>query len=240
MAPRATHPPVHGSSSFDCPRCGVFTSHTWRDLLVKNDQDGTLVFFDSFGATPGLAFTFPFEWSASTCFACKASAVWRNSALVFPAESVAPVPHEEMPDAVRELYDEAAAVVGLSRRAGAALARAALERLLKSLDTEAPPRARLDDYIARVADRVTAPLSMMLTPVRHIGNKALHGADDTDEIIALYLGDVEEGLVEILFEAINGVVDELISRPRISRELYERLPKAVRDDAERKAANEKK
>jgi len=176
------------------------------------------------------------KWSMARCFACKTKSVWRRDTLIFPSSSLAPLAHADMPDDVRELYDEAALVVGLSRRAGAALARASLERLLKGLDVDAPPKASLDEYIARVSGRVSSPLLMMLTPVRHIGNKALHGADDSDEIVALYLGDVEDGIVEILFEAINSVVDELIARPRVARELYERLPQAIRDDAERKAA----
>jgi K+-sensing histidine kinase KdpD len=175
-------------------------------------------------------------WSMAQCFVCGGKSTWRGATLIYPDISVAPLPHVDMPDEAKALYEEAAAVVGISRRAGAALARASLERLLKALDIEASKNDRLDDYIARVSEKVSTPLAELLTAIRHIGNKSLHVDDESDEIVALYLGDVEEGIVEMLFEAINNLVDELITRPKRTAELYARLPEGVRADAERKAA----
>jgi hypothetical protein len=122
-------------------------------------------------------------------------------------------PHEDMPESVRELYNEARAVVGISRRAGAALARGSLERLLKTLDPDAG-RVNLDERIARMGERVSAPLWQLLTALRHIGNKSLHVDDEPDEAVTVFLGDEDAGISELLFAAVNDLVDELITRPK--------------------------
>jgi hypothetical protein len=72
-----------------------------------------------------------------------------------------------MSDNVRELYEEAAWVAPLSRRAGAALARAMVERLLKAMDPDAPKRANLDKYVERALDKVSTPLAELLDVVRN-------------------------------------------------------------------------
>jgi hypothetical protein len=144
-----------------------------------------------------------------------------------------------MPDDARELFEEAAAVVDLSRRAGAALARASLEKLLKGLYPDEPKTARLDDYIARAIQELSTPLGMLLTSLRHIGNKSLHVEDEQDDIVALYLGEVDEGIVEILFASINDVVDELVTRPRQATALWGLLPEGVRKAVDEKSKRSK-
>lgn len=121
----------------------------------------------------------------------------------------------------------------LSRRAGAALARAALERLLRDLMPEAPKGTRLEGYIASLHTRVSTPLFRLLTPLRHIGNQSLHAGDQVDDLVALYLNSENDDLVELVFAAINSLVDELITRPRVADELYATLPAEVREAAER-------
>jgi hypothetical protein len=124
-----------------------------------------------------------------------------------------------MPAQVRSLYQEAAAVAAVSRRAGAALARATIELLLKKIDPAAPNNARLDGRIQRIQRSVSTPLTQLLDVVRFTGNKMLHIEDQPAELVVLALDD-EEGpqLVEHLLEATNDLVDELITRPRRANE----------------------
>lgn len=168
------------------------------------------------------------RWAASTCGHCDESTVWRDDRMVYPSASTAPVPHEEMPPGARELYVEAREVVGLSRRAGAALARASMERLLKALDPEAGTTT-LEKRIERVLPRVSSSLGDLLTVIRHAGNKSLHVEDDPDELTVLVLDPGEEEVVDFMFTAINNLVDELITRPRKAAELYALVPQGVRD-----------
>jgi hypothetical protein len=142
-----------------------------------------------------------------------------------------------MPPSVRELYDEAAAVAPVSRRAGAALARATIERLLKHLDPEAPKRASLEKRIDLIEARVSTTLRELLDIVRITGNGAVHVDDEPEEIVSFALNDKEgAALLELLLDAANQLVDELIARPRNTRTLWDRLPEFVK--SKRQAPND--
>ncbi|MFC6090678.1 hypothetical protein [Saccharothrix lopnurensis] len=106
-----------------------------------------------------------------------------------------------MPAEVRELFEEARAVAGVSRRAGAALARATVERLIRILDPDAPEKAKLDQRIERIKDRLTPQTAQLLDVLRVTDNGALHVDDEPGELGVTALGD-EEGpaLLELLLE----------------------------------------
>nr|WP_254304607.1 DUF4145 domain-containing protein [Rathayibacter sp. VKM Ac-2835] len=132
-----------------------------------------------------------------------------------------------------ELYDEARAVAGISRRAAAALARAALERLLQSIRPEFV--GRLDDLIAHVTPDLSTSTARLLGALRHVGNKSLHVDDELDDFVALYLGQIDSGVVELLFAALNDVTEELVAKPAQADRFYAMLPDGVRGTIERKS-----
>ncbi|HKO20913.1 MAG TPA: hypothetical protein VJU82_18720, partial [Acidobacteriaceae bacterium] len=86
-------------------------------------------------------------WNAAKCTSCEQWSVWHLDQMVFPLARLGEQPHADMPEEVRALYQEAAAVAAVSRRAGAALARTTLERLIKYLDPDAPKKANLASRI---------------------------------------------------------------------------------------------
>jgi hypothetical protein len=137
--------------------------------------------------------------------------------------------HPDMPLEVRELYEEAAAVAAVSRRAGAAFARVAVERLLRIVDSDAPPRADLAQRIVRITDRISQPLLELLDIVRIAGNGALH-VNDVPVTIVITVLSAEDGpeLVEMLLDATNRLVDELVARPATIRRLWDTLPPTKR------------
>lgn len=176
------------------------------------------------------------EWRMSECLSCEHRTVWRHDVIIYPLVSPAPTASADMPDEVRPLYEEAAAVAAVSPRAGAALARATLERLLKRLDPDAPKKSQLDDFIVRVLPHVNVATGKLLTLIRHVGNKSLHVEDVPDEAIVLLLSDEDADILGVLFQTINDVVEELITRPNQADLLYEAVPATVRAAAEAKAA----
>lgn len=131
-----------------------------------------------------------------------------------------------MPNSARELYEEARDVFTISPRAGAALARATLERLLRELDPDAG-RLELVDRIDRVIPRVSSSLAEMLTVIRHVGNKSLHVDDEPDEATVLVLTDEQTQVSAYIFAAINSLVDELVTKPAQARAMFQRLPPGV-------------
>ncbi|WP_374754928.1 DUF4145 domain-containing protein [Pseudonocardia sp. N23] len=139
-----------------------------------------------------------------------------------------------MPKSARELYEEAAAVAVVSRRAGAAMARAALERLIKEIDVSAPPRANLESRIARLKDRVSTPLGQLLDVVRVSGNGALHQSENTSDIVVLALDDRDgPAVLGVLLQTANDLVEELITRPQVAGNLWEKLPESIRTRSQR-------
>jgi hypothetical protein len=236
--------------SFRCPRCGAFSSHLREALKVNVRSTQGNYFMRQYTDEPGwfrvvngtLTATHrngtAAEWSIATCTACLSGSVWRAGVLIYPAASSLPEPHSDMPADAAALYDEARAVVPHSRRAGAALARASLERLLKTLDAEAGSIA-LDARIARLESRVSSSLWELLTVLRHVGNKAVHVEEQSDELVAFFL-DEEDGtdLAEAMFDAINELVDELVTKPSRVHSYFDRLPAGVRESALRKLGKE--
>lgn len=175
-------------------------------------------------------------WASSRCDACEMVAIWRDERMVHPTQKGAPQAHVDMPVSAAELYEEARAVLPISRRAGTAMARATLERLLRELDTEAPRGAKLDQRIQRVASRVSSGLAGILDVIRHAGNKSLHVSEELDDVLVLVLDEKETEVVDLLLSAINELVDELVTKPNRHQDLIGRLPQAVRDSMEQRGA----
>jgi hypothetical protein len=132
-----------------------------------------------------------------------------------------------MPGDAKELYDEAREVLGISRRAGTALARASLERLLKTLDPQ-PGNPDLATRIVKIAPRLPESLGQILTIIRVAGNQSLHVPDQPGELLVLILDPDETEVVDLMFEAINELVEQLITRPAKVVTHFEKVPDAVR------------
>jgi hypothetical protein len=173
------------------------------------------------GTTPVPHWIAPEPWAASTCLGCSQSTLWRGDLIVYPRVSPAPAPNPDMPAAPRELYLEAASVMAVSRRAGAAMARATLERLLIELDPSAKKDARLDDRIIDAMQK---------------GNEALHVDDTPDAAVVLVLDAENTEIVDVIFAAINDLVDELVTKPAARARLLDAVPQSVRAAVDRKKA----
>ncbi len=224
--PEDSHRPELDKDGFDCPQCGRWSHQVWDGLQFMIAGSTRRV------VLPGED---PYQndclcWQISVCQRCEQPSLWRHDQLVYPRTRLVTQPHPDMPRAVRVLYEEAAAVGPVSRRAGAALARATVERLIKHLDPDAPKGANLDKRIERVKARgVSTPVGEMLDVVRVTGNHALHVDDQPGELVVLALDD-QDGpqLLELFLELVNDLVDELITKPATTRALWDKLPEGVK------------
>jgi len=231
----ATNQADESESRFECSRCGTFSYHIRKPLMVSlmngtsslTDQSGH---FRVMGNDVAVTKTSPSDWNAKFCSSCNTASVWRLGTRVYPFGSTGPSPHPDMPEAARELYEEASLVLPSSRRAAAALARASLESLLKEV---APSSAHknLQSRVGALRGSVNESLWKLLTALRVVGNDSLHG--DQDELVIMYLEGAAAEVVEPFFGAINSLVEELITQPRKAQELYDLIPAAKREAAER-------
>jgi hypothetical protein len=116
-----------------------------------------------------------------------------------PQSSGRPQP-DYIPPAIVEDYEEACAIVDLSPKAAATLARRCIQGMIR--DFHGIVKSRLIDEVNALKDRIAVPTWEAIDAIRRIGNIGAHMEKDINTII-----DVEPeeamlliGLIESLFE----------------------------------------
>jgi len=198
-------PPEFKKGGFHCPHCDTFAHQSWNQLSIRG----------TFAQNP--------EIYSSKCNRCDNRCYWIDEDIIYPRKSIAPQPHEDMPESVEEDYLEARSIVQSSPRAAAALLRLALEKLLNDLDAEG---GTVNSMIGNLVEsgRIDRRIQMALDSVRVIGNESVHpGQLDMDD-------DEETAL--ILFDLLNTIVRTTITEERIISETYESLPENKKEGIE--------
>lgn len=156
----------------------------------------------------------------SICNHCLKGSMWLLKRLLIPAQSNAEPAHDDMPEKVKEMYDEAAEIADASPRGAAALLRVALELLTHELGCD--PNKSINSNIADLINNGLAPdVVKALDILRVTGNNAAHPSG------ALLLdddGDTATGL----FQTINYVVEQAIAHKRRLEEMHDRLPEGIK------------
>ena len=210
--------PAYQKASFVCPLCGAFAQQTWSRFKVAGSKGMT---------DTGLA--------GALCGACETYTVWRwetvqtdgdpwgsteKGSLLWPENvRLGKDPSTDMPEDVKDLYEEARAVANASPRSAAALTRLALESMLKDLY---PNAGNLNAMIGEAARYgLSAPVTQAMDILRFNGNAAVHELrrEDNPEV------------VEALFDLLNLAVDQLIGQPRRIAEMYAAMPETFREQA---------
>lgn len=201
--------PAQGRDSFHCPNCGVLTEQTWCRVDGVTDSDGT-VSLDGF--------------SASMCRLCWDPALWKGDSMIFPLERQGVAPHEDMPDDVKAIYDEARSVAALSKKSAAGLLRLALQMLIDDLE---PGKGTIDTKIGKLVARGLAPqVQKMMDVLRIVGNESVHpGTMDLD---------ADPDLLASLFGLTNLIVEQIIAQPKHIESLYGKLPEGKREAIEKR------
>ncbi len=114
-------PPKHREDAFNCPHCGAFAHQVWSKVAGHAGWDGS-------GGYSWLEST-----RASVCKRCGKFALWKGERLIFPQMYVAPLPSADMPENVKEDYEEARSISSQSPRGAAALLRLAIQKLVVAL-----------------------------------------------------------------------------------------------------------
>ena len=151
-------------------------------------------------------------------------AVWRAKDLLYPSNSLAPHPNDDLPDDIKRDYEEAGAIVVRSPRGAAALLRLCIQKLCGHLGESG--KDLNDDIGALVRKGLDVRVQQALDTVRVIGNKAVHPG-------VLDLKDDTE-TVSRLFHLANMVAHEMITLPRERKEMYSKLPKSSREAIDRR------
>lgn len=204
-------PPSFEENAFTCLFCGVLTTCSWLRLYLRHNAPG-------FSAT---------KFSLCQCDHCGEQSLWQNvtpndpeydgpqiGKLIQPSSILASQAHPEMPDECKVDFDEAREISGASPRGAAALLRLCLQKLCVHLGGQG---RNLNDDIGQLVRAGLAPQAQQaLDVVRVTGNNAVHPGE-------ISLEESPEH-VTVMFEMINLIVEELISRPKQIAERFGSLP----------------
>jgi hypothetical protein len=192
--------PTFQESNFHCPNCGVLAFQNWKSLGYFQGGHTTL---DGF--------------YVAFCQNCEETSVWKNENMIFPRKLTAPLPHIDMPDSVKELYEEARAVADDSSRAAAALLRVALEKLTEELGET---KGKLNTRIGNLNKQgLPQKVIQSLDTVRIFANEGGSHAGEID-----LTGEDNKEIVNSLFKLVNFIVEKTISENNQIDEIYGKIP----------------
>ena len=146
--------------------------------------------------------------------------------MIVPGEAPVPPHHEDLPASCQSEYNEARDIAGRSPKAAAALMRLVVQKLM--VDLGQVGKNINDDIGALVKAGMPVEVQKALDYCRVIGNNAVHPGEiniDDDPSVAYSL-----------FEMVNFVVEDRITKPKKIAELYNKLPAGVLKAVEKRDA----
>ena len=172
------YPPSFRSERFHCPYCHSYASHRWTD-------DGFSVEENYFIIDPVCIGEDVVHISFSSC--CDNPTFWCNEKIIYPLKPNTPPANSDLPDDIKQVYDEAAAIADQSPRAACALLRLAVEMLLKHLGGTRDINTNIKKLVEKGLD---PEIQKALDIVRVTGNHAVHPGeiafDDTTNVQAIF------------------------------------------------------
>lgn len=204
------YPPEYQAESFTCPLCDVYSRMVWSKWEGINTMNAHV--------------------KKAKCQHCGEASFWfgellgdLEGKLLFPLVSGVPTPHADMPDEVKADYLEAREVLPHSPKAAAALIRLALQRLCIYLDKSSNINTAIGQL---VADGLPQGVQKALDAIRIIGNESVHPGVIQDE-------DIDKS-VSKMFDLLNFIVQDRITRFEEIDALYESLPEGKRQGVEQR------
>ena len=158
------------------------------------------------------------------CQCCGQKIIWIDDNYAYP-DIVAEEANPDMPDSVKQLYNEAGLIYNKSPRAACALLRLAIDRLCNELgETDRDINKNIG---ALVKKGLPESVQKALDVVRVVGNKAVHPGQ-----IAFDVDD--KATATMLMRLINIIVERMITEPNEIDSLYQGLPDSVRESIDRR------
>lgn len=203
--------PDYMKDSFTCPHCGTLSLMNYTKVNYFNGiYQGTSNKKDVGGT----------NWILiGTCQNCKKEIIWIDDEYVYP-DIIAEEANADMPDSVKQLYDEAGLIYNKSPRAACALLRLAIDRLCNELgETDRDINKNIG---ALVRKGLPQTVQQALDVVRVVGNKAVHPGQ-----IAFDVDDKNTAIM--LMRLLNIIVERMITEPKEIDSLYQGLPESARN-----------
>lgn len=215
---------MYGTEKFICPHCGAGTNHIWYNIWI---DDGEL--HTNFIIPEGLLRDMnEGDRAISICRFCDNPCLWIGGELVYPITNLLiPAPNEDLPNEIKEIYEEARNIFQYSSRSSSALLRLGMESMLTELGYT---QDRLVDKINALVESegATEELVMAAEIIRLYGNSSAHGG-------FINLNEDKEAAAE-LFIVLNLIAEHQYTRPKRIKALIERMPDQKKKQIEVKIA----
>ena len=200
--------PSHLTKRFNCPFCNAFADQHWSPLTYLNENS-------AYGGT---------DYVTSKCISCRRLAIWYNKQMIYPDMIIAPLPNPDMPDDIKNDFEEARTISTKSSRGSSALLRLCVEKLCIHLGEQS---GDLNTKIGNLVSRGLRPeIQQSLDAVRVIGNETVHPA-------TLDIRDDPE-IANTLFALVNLIVQTMITDPRKAQEIFDKIPQNKKDGIEQR------
>lgn len=203
--------PEFEKKSFHCPFCSTYAHMKWTTY-------DRLVYY-------------------ARCSHCEQFSLWRiiqtdeygnqKGEMMYPDFGLSPLPEMDMPDDVKQDYEEAARIFSKSPRGAAALLRLGLQKLCVHLGEEGK---NINTDIRKLVEKgiFSGQIIKVADTLRITGNNAVHPAQISNE-------DFDEVAGKI-FDLINFIVKKAITEPKELDALYNKMPENARKAAEQQDA----
>jgi Domain of unknown function (DUF4145) len=213
--------PVLNLTAFHCPRCSVYAHQDWSN--VEKSGYRTMLVPEPGSSNPNTIQ----DTHIAICEHCKEFSLWIGESMIYPLTGDAPNPSSDMPRDVKKYYEEARSIVSRSPRGAAALLRLATEKLTNDILGNKKGK-NLNDNIRIMVERgLKEDVQQSADYLRVIGNNAVHPLGQ------IIIGDTKKD-ANSLFEFINIIVDDMITRPKKIKSMYDTLPEKSRSSIKKR------
>ena len=207
--------PLKGIDSFTCPHCGTLSIMT---LSMHHFQE------DAYVDNMTHAIAYHNELYIARCYSCGKKIIWIDGQYIYP-NIIAEEANPDLPESVKQLYNEAGLIYNQSPRAACALLRLAIERLCNELgETDRDINKNIG---ALVKKGLPKKIQQALDFVRVIGNRAVHPGKiefDVDDITTS----------RSLIRLVNMIGQSMITEPKEIEDMYQQLPDSTKKSIERR------
>ena len=192
-------PPEYEKSAFHCPHCNVYAHQKWH-----------LIYYNK-----GCKDFYPITKSEfSFCAHCGKYSIWINKQMCHPHLSTVPLAIAEMPESVKDLYNEARDIINRSPRGACALLRLAIQLLVKKELKE--NEGNLNQAISNLVQKgLPQGIQKALDTVRVVGNNAVHPG-------VININD-NPNIANSLFKLVNIICEKMIKEPQDIDNLFDSL-----------------
>lgn len=211
----------HFKREIFCPRCKKGVQQSW--FVIKHEFIGAPILQEVSSweriadITPDRGDDSEFiNWSfdISICYLCRNYIIWINKHPLYKNPGLIPLPHESMPDYIKQFYDEARNVFFTSHKAANILLRLAFEKLFQYIGEGELSNCSSDKKVINL----DTSISHMLKSLKVLGEEGHFDSCFNDKEVM----EIDE-VTLIMFDLVNLIVEDKIYIGQKNKELNKKL-----------------